>query len=294
MIGKIPRAGRGFRGLVNYLLYGSRRSGSAMSRPAWTSTNNLIIDDPDQVPDLMRMTAAKSVRVVRPVYHFVISWHASERPTPDAMRKVADRACRDLSLDEHQQLFIAHHDTRHPHVHVVVNRVHPETGVAWSTSHDYRRLEQSIARQASEMGFVRVPGRHNARHDGATLPRRARDGAYQRARRVGSLPARSRWPDSRIEALRPMLRPLFERSQSWAELTGGLAARHLDLIPKGQGLVIADTNGEMKLSDLGAGIRRATLEQRFGQGWVEYDRTRAAPSNGPPSPSRRRRHQLTR
>ncbi len=66
MIGKVPRPGRGFRGLVGYLLHGERRQ-KVSGRVAWTATRNLLLDDPERAPELMRITARKSVRVAKPV-----------------------------------------------------------------------------------------------------------------------------------------------------------------------------------------------------------------------------------
>jgi len=289
LIGKVPRGGRGFRGLVNYLLHGDRRR-AGTARVAWTATRNLLVDDPDQAPLLMHITARKSVRVTKPVYHFVISWHPQERPTPELMRAIADATCVDLALDDYQRLYIAHHDTLHPHVHVVVNRVHPETGIAWQTSHDYRRIEQSLARQALVMGKEPVPGRHNGLITASAASRRQRDADYQQARRTNpKSPSRGRMSREEIVRLRLALGPVFSSARGWSDLAAALAAHDLALVRKGQGLVLANphTHAEMKLSDLGRNIRFAELEQRFGP-WRE-DQTRQSPTAARSIRLRRRR-----
>lgn len=86
MIGKVPIAGRGFKGLVNYLLRGERGTKDDPNRVAWTDVRNLAIDDPELVPSLMRATATRNRRCKSPVYHFVISWRQDERPTDALMR----------------------------------------------------------------------------------------------------------------------------------------------------------------------------------------------------------------
>lgn len=284
MIGKVPRPGRGFRGLVSYLLHGTRR-GPQTGRVAWTASRNLLIDDPERAPLLMRITARKSVRVVKPVYHFVISWHRDERPTPELMRQVADATCRDLDLEEYQRLYIAHHDTMNPHVHIVVNRVHPETGVAWQTSHDYRRIEQSLARQARELGLEVVPGRHNRRISDDATPRRLRDGAFQRERREKkSMPERV--TPQMLDRWRSVLVPAISSAPDWSALVATLAAHGLRFVRKGQGAVITDGRQEMKLSDIGPDIRWAGLEGRLGA-WP--DSTSAGVSVRPASLQRLRR-----
>ena len=257
-------------------MHGDRR-GAKTARVAWTATRNLLIEDPEHVPVLMRITARKSVRVAKPVYHFVISWHRDERPTPDLMRQVADATCHDLDLDDHQRLYIAHRDTQNPHVHIVVNRVHPETGIAWQTSHDYRRIEQSLARQARAMGMDVVPGRHNGMIRAVSSPRRTRDGGYQLARRENNAShLRARMSKEEVDVLRPVLGPVFDAARSWTELRTSLATHGLALVRKGQGLVIVGASTEMKLSDLGAGIRLNVLEQRLGA-WTDAKRS-AAPA----------------
>lgn len=272
MIGKVPKAGRGFRGLVRYLLHGARRGSDRLHpRVAWTATRNLFVDDPIQSSLLMRMTAAKSVRVRRPVYHLVISWTPAEKPTPEIMLQVADATCRELGLANHQRLYVAHRDTRHPHVHIVVNRIHPETGTAWSASHDYRRIELSLARQAQQLGMIVVPGRHNEGLDRRS-PRRPTDGAYQKSRREGRHAPVRMSPD-RIAELKPLLVPLFAAARSWIELRNRLAGHGLDIVRKGQGLVLTGADGEMKISALGAGVRLAGLEARLGR-WPERTRLR--------------------
>ena len=44
------------------------------------------------------------------------------------MEKAADSYLRFMGFDEHQAVYIAHKDTEHPHLHIILNRVHPETG----------------------------------------------------------------------------------------------------------------------------------------------------------------------
>lgn len=266
MIGKVPKAGRGFRGLVSYLLKGAPDDPEGAARVAWTETHNLISEDPNHAPALMRMTAAKSNRVKKPVYHFVVSWHHNEAPSDDLMRDVADATCEDLGLAEYQRCYIAHHDTKHRHVHIVVNRVHPETGVAWKTSHDYRRIEQSLARQAESHGLEIVPGRFNERLAPApTKPRRVRDGELQKSKREGGPLPVPRWSREQIAERRHQLSTIFDAAQRWDELHEQLAAVGLTAERKGAGMVIADATGEMKLSELGKRYRLAGLEQRFAR-----------------------------
>jgi hypothetical protein len=63
-----------------------------------------------------------------PVMTISLSWHPSENPDRAEMERAADSYLRHMGLDEHQVVYLAHNDTEHAHIHIVVNRVHPETG----------------------------------------------------------------------------------------------------------------------------------------------------------------------
>lgn len=263
MIGKVPRSGSGFRGLVNYLVHGPREAPDA-ARVAWSATRNMLVDDLELAPRLMRAVAKQSVRCRRPVYHMVISWHQDENPSHALMKTVAEATLADLALDEHQAILIAHRDTAHRHLHIVANRVHPATGKTWHASMDYARIERSLRRQAEAMNMPYVPGRFNDPDRFKTASRNARDPEVQASMRTGSSP-QPRWSKAEVAARRPGIAALFEMASTWTSLRQVLAAEGLVLAAKGQGIVIVGADGTMKLSDLGKNIRLAALEERFGE-----------------------------
>ena len=159
MIGKVASAGRDFKGVVAYLLDGKRGTAPKGGRVAWVEARNLLVDDPRLNARVMQATARRSVRCKAPVYHFLVSWHRLDAPTNEMMRAVADTTCEDIGLGEHQRVLVAHEDTAHRHVHIVVNRVHPESGKAWNRRQDFVRIEQSLRRQSEALGLPIVPGR---------------------------------------------------------------------------------------------------------------------------------------
>jgi hypothetical protein len=299
MIGKAAATGRGFHGVINYLVRGKLDKDAArqrgfggvinyleqpkpgqqrQERVAWRAVRNLMSDDPRMVTRIMRSTASRSRRCATPVYHLVLSWRQDENPTPEIMQQVADTTLADLNLAEHQAFLLAHHDTAHKHLHIIVNRVHPETGKAWSKSHDYRHIERSVGRQAKELGLIYVPGRHNEPQRFADVAKRPRSPEVRMAERLETTgPLRPRWTVAQIAERRASLAPVFERARSWGELTRALAQEGLVLESKGQGLVLGDATGTMKLSDLGKQVRLPGLEARFGERWQEYARSREQP-----------------
>src|SRR5258708_32645349 len=107
----------------------------------------------------MQVTADQNVRVEAPVYHLTISFDPSDTVTRERMEAVADQVLADLGLSEHQALLVAHQDRAHQHVHLMVNRVHPETGLAWERWQDRPRIERTLAQLEQALGPRALPGR---------------------------------------------------------------------------------------------------------------------------------------
>lgn len=246
-------SGRRFAALARYLLHG--RSGKATERVAWTAGRNLGLDDPELAAVLMQATADQNPRVEVPVYHLTINFDPNDPVTPAEMQAVADRVLRDLGLAEHQALMVAHQDRAHPHVHVMVNRVHPETGVAWERWQDRPRIERTLRELERELGLREVAGRLY-QLDGQEPPEPAllTSGERRQAERTGE-PA---FPD-RVRAHLAELRT----AGSWAELKEALAAHGLRLERKGQGLVITDGTHQVKASRVARDLSLRRLEERF-------------------------------
>lgn len=271
MIGKIPKAGRGFAGLVRYLTQTPaqknaappERLGVSTTRVLWTETTNLLTDNPAHAVRIMRATANHSARCKAPAYHFVISWPSGTTPDKPLIKAIVEGVCTDMGLDELQRLVVAHDDTNHRHVHVVLNRVHPITHKAWNRAQDWVRLEQSLKKQADTFGMPFVPGRHNSPDTFAGKPKRPSNGAFHEAKRKGLSNPPSVWSLDRIRNLRPTLITAFASANTWTELHSNLASHHLSLSKKGGGLVITEGTSDMKLSKLAKPLRLASLEARF-------------------------------
>ena len=254
MIGKVTH-GRGFGGLLSYLLHGT--DGHQQDRVAWAEVRNLVLEDLELAPSVMHAAASQSVRVEKPVYHLTISLDPQETLSPDEMRKVVDRTLSDLGLEDHQAVLVAHDDRKHQHVHVMINRVHPETGLAWHTGHDYARIEKSLRGQERELGLREVKGRHFAlegqeRHQGVEPS----SGDRRQRERTGERPFG--------EHVRAVARRDLLEAPTWESLHQRLDELGLRLEKRGRGLVV--TNGEQraKASFVDRKTSLAGLERRLG------------------------------
>jgi MobA/VirD2-like, nuclease domain len=265
------QTGTGFGGLARYLATGKR--GDNPDRVEWAEARNLPTTDVNTYPAMMRSTARLSRRVQDPVFHFSISWPVNEKLEREAMVSIADRALSDLELSEYQSVIVCHNDTKHPHLHVMVNRVHPETGKAWAKWRYKTRLEKSLKAQERELGLQQVPGR---------LTRKMGCGERMKQRAEGGFDVNAlvQWGKDKIMSLRQFIRPHFDEAGSWSDLEDRISEEGLGIHAKGQGLIFSDGEAYAKLSQLGGKKHRlALLEARFGD-WKSYQKERHETSGG--------------
>lgn len=106
----------------------------------------------------MHDTALQNPRAVDPVYHFILSWPADEKPTNTEACAAAKHALKTLGMAGHQAVIAVHYDTDHVHVHVAVNRVHPETYKAVNLWRDHYRLDQAVREIELAQGWSHTNG----------------------------------------------------------------------------------------------------------------------------------------
>lgn len=153
----VSSSGKTFRALAAYLANG--QSGEEQDRVAWTASRNLPTSDPELAATFMRATAGQSDRIQKPVYHVALSFDPNDPVDRANMERVADRVLERLGLAEHQALIVAHRDRAHAHLHLLVNRVHPENGKAWERWKDQPVIQQVLREEERALGLREVPGR---------------------------------------------------------------------------------------------------------------------------------------
>ncbi len=247
MIGSRPVTGRGFGGLQNYLLHG--RNGASPDRAVWTSTRNLATNDPEQAAQVMRATASRAPRGTEtPVYHLSVSLAPGESLDRPALERVADRLLEDLGLERHQSLVVEHGDGAQQHIHLMVNRVNPDTRRVWKPWRDWYRIEQSLRSQEIELGLRVVPGRL------AQVP----DRDLFRGTRLS--------PERFAQRVRELAGEGIAKARSWQELHASMTRHGLSLQPSrsGRGLVVSDGRQYTAASKIMRGASRPKLEARLG------------------------------
>ena len=80
--------------------------------------------------------AATGRKLEKPVCHYSLNWARDEKLDRQEMRRAAEASLKALGLERHQALIVPHRDGQ-PHVHVIANRVDPESGKAADWGHPF-------------------------------------------------------------------------------------------------------------------------------------------------------------
>ena len=165
---------------MNYYLHDRKELGetehrTSSDRVEWTSMRNLATDLTDVATTIMISTAKDANRLKQqagvkatgrkaktPVKTFALSWHPDEAASLDRaeMERAANQALKTIGMEKHQAIIVCHNDTRHPHVHIVVNRVNPENGkLAKCGPNENRALDRWAYEYERDRGNIVSPNR---------------------------------------------------------------------------------------------------------------------------------------
>src|SRR5262245_66540839 len=70
------------------------------------------------------------------------------------MTRAADSYLRHMGWDDHQAVYLAHNDTPHAHIHLIVNRIHPETGKVLNDAFSKNRTQEWARDYERENGRI--------------------------------------------------------------------------------------------------------------------------------------------
>jgi len=237
---------KGFRQLARYI-----RGRDAKPRATWFRAANLPgVTGPRDLELACRLVEAVQAQNTRAgshrTYHLVISLHPEDRSLDtNEIRHVVENLVNTLGFSRHQYIAARHDDKDHEHVHVAINKIHPETFRIHSPAWDHQKL--FTAGRALELELGLTPLRTRVR-DREQLPERAADcEAYQ------GIDSFARWARKK---LRPALQD--RELRTWDELHQVCARLGVVLRLHGNGLVFEDV-------DRGVRVKASSVDRKLGK-----------------------------
>ncbi|WP_262300149.1 relaxase/mobilization nuclease domain-containing protein [Microvirga sesbaniae] len=189
--------GSSFKHALLYYLHDKRPEGSNEAHPdtagrtGFVHLNNLATDNPDEawrematlcnVANILQRENAeregkryrRRADLEQPVYAYSLNFHEddfkgwTDEDRRAAMLEQAQASIRALGMEDHQAVIVEHLPEPRPeggftspHVHVCLNLIHPETGIANKLFMDEVKLSDLCAEYEISRGVIRSPTEH--------------------------------------------------------------------------------------------------------------------------------------
>ncbi len=256
-----------FGRLVNYLLdtqenpeilyqtpemYGQEAADDR--KVAWFDLKHCDSDTPAFLIAEIEATQAQNTRSRNDkTYHLVVSFPVGERPSQAVIRDIEQTLCEGVGLSDHQRLLVVHQDTEHFHLHIAINKVHPETLRCIEPYYDHYKLND-LCRALEE--------KHQLRKDNRIEPDKSRNQAQDMEAHSGEQSLLS-WLKVHVK---DELLACLKTATNWQTIHDTLASYGLTIKPRGAGLVIGDPEKDVyvKASSLSRKLSFKPLTEQLG------------------------------
>ena len=184
-------------------------------------------------------------------FHLLVSFRTGEKPTDDVLAAIEQRLCDSIGLGEHQRISAVHVDTDNVHLHVAINKIHPERLTICEPYRDYDKMARVCEALEAEYGLQ--VDNHEARK--CPSENRADDMEHH----------------SGLESLigwikRSDLPAKLEAAENWEQLHALCQQNGLTARLQGNGLVFESSSSgiTVKASTISRKLSKAKLEARLG------------------------------
>lgn len=201
-----------------------------------------------------------------PINHYILSWREGEYPTPEQIEQAVDVFLAEMELSEHQAIYALHQDTDNQHLHIAVNRVHPDTlrVIKPNKGFDIEAGHRAIAKIESLQGWQ---SEQNARYhmaDGETSRRAVPGNEKQPSQPRRDMEVRTGEKSAERIGIE-QAGPIIQAATSWSELHIRLSECGMRYERKGSGAVIWIGDVVVKASSADRGASLAALQKRLGE-----------------------------
>ena len=227
---------------------------------------NFVCDDWKSQTAEMLALSQDSVKSSDTINHYVLSWREFEKPTEEQFRDAVSIFMSELGLDGHQAMFGAHADTNNIHLHLIVNRVHPDTYKVTRVNNgfDIEAAHKAIARIEHAQGWQpETNSRYTVLEDGELGREHMADKSTQPDQVKIDMENRT-GTKSAVRVGIEDAAPIIKSATSWADLHARLDAVGMRYERKGSGALIFVGDVPTKASDCDRNASLSKLQKRFG------------------------------
>ncbi|MFO9570995.1 TraI/MobA(P) family conjugative relaxase [Legionella pneumophila serogroup 1] len=235
-----------FSGLVQYLCNQQNKQ----ERVGKVRLSNCKSIDPIWAVQEVLATQAKNQRATGDkTYHMLISFAPGENPSPQVLREIEDRVALSIGFKEHQRISVVHHDTDNLHIHVAINKIHPQTFNMIEPYRAYKTFAEVASQLEIELGLQIT--NHQTRKN------RSENLADDMERHSGI--------ESLINWMKRHCKEKIEAARSWKDIHCILAEHGLMIRAKANGFVFCNVQGlTVKASSISRSFSKKNLESKLG------------------------------
>ena len=266
------KAARAF-GLAEYIT--EPQLSNEMEKCIYSEAVNFISTDLKSQAAEMVALSQEAVKSKDPIDHWVLSWKSNERPTPAQAREAAAIFIKQCGLEGHQYIIGLHDDTENMHLHIAVNRVHPDTCkvAKINKGFDKEAAQQSIAIIEKVQGWsVEKNARYRTNPNAELIidpvtkrPQIFKEGEKQNQPTTKAQAMEIQTGEKSAQRIGiEEAGPIIKAATSWLELHAAMQSAGMSYQRKGSGAVIQVNDVVLKASDVDRKASISALEKRFG------------------------------
>lgn len=153
-IGEAHKSGESFSGLAEYILaQGIYAPDYVSKKPEIIFRNHVYASDYLSLGKEFRAQAKENQRVKKPVMHLTVNFKTADEISSKSQKLFVQKVMSEMGVknDNHQYVVVQHND-KHPHYHIIINRVGLD-GITLSDTNSKLRIGTAVDKIEKEMGL---------------------------------------------------------------------------------------------------------------------------------------------
>ncbi len=210
MIAKIVQ-GRGFRGVVNYVL--------DKDHAHLLYAEGVRLKDKESIIQSFVVQQKLNPKIVKPVAHISLDFSVQDknRLTDQFMADMALEYMEKMGYRDTQYIIARHHDTDHPHIHIVINRI-DNNGKRISDQNEKLRNTRICLELTKKYGLYIASGKENVKEHRLKEPDKTK---YEIYHSLQSAVSKCRnWQELKAELLQSGIKTEFRNNGSTDKIQG--------------------------------------------------------------------------
>ena len=210
MIAKIVQ-GRGFRGAVNYIL--------DKDNARLIYAEGVRLKDKESIIQSFVVQQKLNPKIAKPVAHISLDFSVQDksRLTDQFMAGMALEYMEKMGYRDTQYIIARHHDTDHPHIHIVINRI-DNNGKRISDQNEKLRNTRVCMELTKKYGLYIASGKENVKEHRLKEPDKTKYEIYHALK--SAIPNAKNWKELKSELLQSGITIEFRKNGNTDKIQG--------------------------------------------------------------------------